>query len=214
MSDLRTCILAAADAIEDAREELGILDGVAGDGDHGTTMTIGARNVRQKLDDAPDAAGGDLVKLVALGMGSIGGAIGPIYATGLLRIAALLKDAPSDAPLTVARLRACVEAAAAGVAALGKAKPGDKTIVDAIQPVVDSLRRAEEGGDDLATAIQGAASAARAGAESTAAMIATIGRASRLGERSRGHADPGAVSFAIVVQALSTAYAGPVSAEG
>ncbi|MHB8893047.1 MAG: dihydroxyacetone kinase subunit DhaL [Candidatus Limnocylindrales bacterium] len=214
MNDLRACVLAAADAVEDAREELGILDGIAGDGDHGTTMTIGARNVRQKLQNAPDAAGADLVRLVALGMGSVGGAIGPIYATGLLKIVALLKDVPTDTPLTVTQLRACVEAAEAAIAALGKAKPGDKTIIDAIQPLAESLRMAEGRGDDLATAIRSAASAARQGANSTAGMIAAIGRASRLGERSRGYADPGATSFAIVVEALAKALGDPASAEG
>ena len=208
------CVLAAADAIEDAREELGILDGIAGDGDHGTTMTIGARNVRQKLQDAPDAAGADLVKLVALGMGSVGGAIGPIYATGLMKIVAVVKDVPPDVALTVTQLRACAEAAEAGITALGKAKPGDKTIIDAIHSLVESLRVAEARGDGLAPAIRGAASAAAAGADATADMIAAIGRASRLGERSRGYADPGATSFAIVVEALAKASADPVSAEG
>jgi phosphoenolpyruvate---glycerone phosphotransferase subunit DhaL len=214
MSDLRGCVLAAADAIEAAREELGALDGIAGDGDHGMTMAIGARNVRQKLEVAPEAEGADLLRQVALGMGAVGGAIGPIYATGLLRIVAVMKDVQPGTRLTVTQLRECAEVAEAGISGLGKAKPGDKTVVDALHPLVESLRGAEERGDDLATAIRGAASAARQGADCTAGMIAAIGRASRLGERSRGHADPGATSFAIAVEALAKAAADPPSAGG
>ena len=95
----------------------------------------------------------------------------------------------------------------AGLSAEGKAKPGDKTILDALQPLVESLRKSEADGDDLGMAIRAASRAARRGAESTSGMIATIGRASRLGERSRGYADPGAVSFAIVMEAIADAMA-------
>lgn len=203
MSGLREFILAAADAVEAAREELGALDGIAGDGDHGTTMTIAARNVRHRLEAAPNAIVADLLREVALGIGSVGGAIGPLYATGVLKIAALTLTPPE----TVTQLRACAEAAEDGIASLGKAKPGDKTVVDAIHPLTESLRASEARGDDPATAISTAATAARHGAVSTAEMIATIGRASRLGERSRGWADPGATSFAIIVEAMAAAYA-------
>ena len=202
MSSLRYIILAAADAVEAARDELGNLDAIAGDGDHGMTMAIAARNVRQKLAAAPTATGADLLRQVALGVGSVGGAIGPIYAAGILKIAAL----PLVAPVTVEQLRACAEAAEAGIATLGKAKPGDKTVLDAIHPLVELLRASEARGDDPAAAVSAAAEAARRGAASTADMIATIGRASRLGERSRGWADPGATSFAIIVGAMAAAF--------
>lgn len=210
MTSLRTCILAAADAVDAAREELGALDGIAGDGDHGMTMATAARNVRSKLAAAPDMDGVALLAPVALGVGSVGGAIGPIYATAILRIAAT----KPTAPVTVAQLVACAEAAEAGITALGKAKPGDKTVIDALHPVVESLKASVADGDDVATAATAAAAAARRGAQSTAAMIATIGRASRLGERSRGWADPGATSFAIIVEALAAAFVRDSSTEG
>jgi dihydroxyacetone kinase-like protein len=199
MTSLRARVLAAADAIEGAREELGALDGIAGDGDHGVTMATAARNVRSRLAAAPSAEGADLIRQVAMGVSSVGGAIGPIYATALLRIAAL----PLSEPVTVAELRACAEAAEEGVVALGKARPGDKTVLDALHPLVESLRASEASGDVVPAALAAAARAARAGAESTAGMIASVGRASRLGERSRGHADPGATSFAIIVEAIA-----------
>lgn len=202
MNSLRSIILAAADAVEAARDELGNLDAIAGDGDHGMTMATAARNIRAKLDAAPTAAGADLLRQVALGVGSVGGAIGPIYATGVLKIAAL----PFSGQVTVPQLRACAEAAEAAITTLGKAKPGDKTVIDAIHPMAESLRASEARGDAPATAVAAAAEAARLGAASTAEMIATIGRASRLGERSRGWADPGATSFAIIVGAMAAAF--------
>lgn len=209
---LREAILAAADAVEAAQDELGVLDSVAGDGDHGVTMAILARNVRKKLDEAPDATGADLVGRVALGAASVGGATGPLYGTALLRIAAEMRAIGTGDEITVAGLRRCLEAAEAGIVALGKAKPGDKTIVDAMHPAVEALRGAEVDGSGPDDAMRAAAAAARAGADATAGMIATVGRASRLGERSRGSADPGATSFAIIVEALAAAYlpGGPV----
>lgn len=203
MSSLREAILAAADAIEAARDELGALDGIAGDGDHGVTMATAARNVRARLEAAPEADGAELLSRVALGVGSVGGAIGPIYATAVMKIAATRPAAP----VTVAKLLEWAEAAEAGIMILGKAKPGDKTVLDGLHPLVESLAASQTRGDPPAEAAIAAAKAAKEGAEHTADMIARIGRASRLGERSRGWADPGATSFAIVVQALAAAYA-------
>jgi dihydroxyacetone kinase-like protein len=203
---LRETILAAADAVEAAQYELGVLDSVAGDGDHGVTMAILARNVRKKLAEAPDATGADLVGLVALGSASVGGATGPLFGTGLMRIAAEMRAVGPTVEISIAYLQRCLEAAEDGIVALGNAKPGDKTIVDGIHPAVEALRRAEADGSDVGDAVRAAAAAAREGADSTAGMIARIGRASRLGERSRGSADPGATSFAIITEALAAAY--------
>jgi dihydroxyacetone kinase len=85
--DLRARILAACDVIEAHREELGRLDAVAGDGDHGVTMALGARAVRSALEAHPDASGPAILALIAPAAGSVGGAIGPIWATMLLRAA-------------------------------------------------------------------------------------------------------------------------------
>ena len=203
---LRAAIEAAADAVEAARDELGRLDAVAGDGDHGMTMSIGARAVRAKLAELPEATGAELLTQVALAMGSVGGAIGPIYATALIRMAGTLRGlAAGPAPTVVARATACAEAAETAIGQLGGAKPGDKTILDALHPAVEALRLAESRGADLAPALREAAAAARAGAESTAGMVATVGRASRLGERSRGSPDAGATSLAIIVEAVAGA---------
>ena len=206
-ASLRDCILAAADAVDGARDELGRLDAVAGDGDHGVTMAYGARAVRKAIAENPDAAPADLLAKVAMAMASIGGAIGPIYATGLLKTAGALRSTETwDGAVTVARLRACADAAVAAVVALGHAKPGDKTVLDAMVPVVESLRASEAEGASLDVALVRARDAARAGAAATAGMIASIGRAARLGEQSRGTPDAGATSFALIVGAAVDSY--------
>jgi dihydroxyacetone kinase-like protein len=186
---LRECIVAACDAVEGARDELCRLDAAAGDGDHGVTMSVAARAVRGALEAAPDATGADLVTKVAMALASVGGASGPVYATGALAVAAAMRQGGD--------LVASADAAEKAIASLGHAKPGDKTILDALHPAVEALRA---DGD-----LQRAAAAAREGAAATAQMVATVGRASRLGERSRGTADPGATSLAIILQAMAAA---------
>lgn len=204
---LETCILAAADAVDANRDELGRLDAVAGDGDHGLTMALGARAVRRAIEANPDGPAADLLARVAMAMGSIGGAIGPIYATGLLKTAGAIRSTETwDGAVTVARLRACADAAMAAVVALGHAKPGDKTVLDAMAPLAESLRASEAEGASVDVALVRARDAARAGAAATAAMIASIGRAARLGEQSRGTPDAGATSFALIVGAAIDTY--------
>jgi len=189
--------------VDASRDELCRLDAGAGAGDHGVTMALAARSVRQTLAAAPDASGAELVTKLAMAMGSVGGAIGPIYASGLLAIAGALRAMPPGEPITVANVLACAEAAETAISQLGHAKPGDKTILDALDPAIVVLRQARAAGTDVDEALATAAAAARDGAASTAAMIASVGRASRLGERSRGLADPGATSFALIMDAFA-----------
>jgi dihydroxyacetone kinase len=206
-ASLAICILAAADAVDAGRDELGRLDAVAGDGDHGLTMAHGARAVRRAIDENPEAPPADLLAKVAMAMASIGGAIGPIYATGLLKTAGAIRASETwDGGLTVARLLACADAAVGGVTTLGHAKPGDKTILDAMVPLAESLRASETAALPVEEAMVRARDAALAGAAETSGMIASIGRAARLGEQSRGTPDAGATSFAMIVAAAVDAY--------
>lgn len=206
-STLRACILAAAAALEASRDELTRLDSVAGDGDHGVSTTLAARAVRQRLDAAPEATGADLFVLAAQGMAGVGGAFGPLSAAALLRVAATVKArGMADRDMTTEDLAACAEGAEAAITELGGARPGAKTILDALDPAVEALRRATAAGMDPRRALADAAAAARQGAAATAEMVATIGRASRLGERSRGSPDAGATSLAIVLEAASAAW--------
>jgi phosphoenolpyruvate---glycerone phosphotransferase subunit DhaL len=201
---LKAAILAAADAVDAARPELGRLDGAAGDGDHGMTMSIGARNVRRRFQAAPTvASAGDVLRLVGLAMADVGGAIGPLYSAALTAMANEVETTTWASSADVARLRRAAEVAEAAIVGVGHAGPGDKTVVDALHPLVEALRDAEARSIELGPAMQAAAQAAESGAASTADMIARVGRASRLGERSRGFPDAGATSLAIIVRALA-----------
>ena len=204
---LAAAILAAADAVDAARAELGRLDGVAGDGDHGMTMSIAARNIRKRLDGAPeDASAADLLLLASQAVAGVGGAIGPLYSGALAALAAEIGRPTAGAEGDVARLARAAAAAEDAIVSLGHASPGDKTVIDALRPLVESLRDAAGRGAGLEDAIQAAAAAAENGAASTADMVARVGRASRLGERSRGLPDAGATSLAIIVRALAGAH--------
>ncbi len=99
-------------------------------------------------------------------------------------------------------LARCAAAAEAAVAALGHAAPGDKTLLDALDPTAAALAAAERDGRPLDAGLSAARDAARAGAEATTDLVATVGRSARFGERSRGSPDPGATSFALIVDAL------------
>ena len=209
---LRAAILAAAEAVEAQREALCELDARTGDGDHGVTMTMGARGVRRGLDalDGDDPVA--LVRATALGMAGAGGAIGPMYGRGLLAVATELeaiRSGPGGAiPADLTTFARCAAAAQAAVVSLGGASPGDKTIVDALGPLTAALDDAEHRHEPFGTGLEAARDAAATGAAATASMAARIGRAARFGERSRGLADPGATSFAIIVAALVDAVLG------
>src|SRR5258707_5986220 len=137
-------------------------------------MALAARAVRKAIGAAPHADAVDLVPRVAMAMGSVGGAIGPIYASALLAIAGTLGKMAPKQPLTVSHLVACAEAAQMAITKLGHAKPGDKTILDALNPALDALRHADASGTSVDGALAAAAAAAREGAASTATMIASV----------------------------------------
>ena len=197
----------SAAAIEAEADHLTALDSAIGDGDHGINMTRGMRAVLAALADADDAAPGK--RLILAGktlVSTVGGASGPLWGTALRRGGRTLADAEAiDGPALVATL----EAALAGIQELGAAVPGDKTMVDALDPAVTTLRERLAAGDALDAALSAAADAAEEGARATTPMQARKGRASYLGERSVGHQDPGATSTALIVRALGRALVTP-----
>ena len=199
-------LAAFRDSVHEHRDHLTELDAAIGDADHGTNLTRGMDAVMAVVaaDDAPDTAAG-LLKAVGMKLVStVGGASGPLYGTFFLRAAGAAGDAATlDAGAVLGMLRAGVE----GLAARGKAELGDKTMVDALTPAVEALDDAVGGGADLATGLRAAAEAAATGREATTALVARKGRASYLGERSKGHTDPGAASATMLVEALADAVA-------
>ncbi|MFB7122284.1 dihydroxyacetone kinase subunit DhaL [Kitasatospora sp. NPDC056273] len=192
-------VRAIAAAVEKERARLTDLDSAIGDGDHGSNLQRGFAAALTALDGLqPAGPGAVLTKTGTTLISKVGGASGPLYGKAFRAIGAALPD-PAD-PAAVA------EALSAGLDAirlLGKAAPGDKTIVDAWTPAVAAFRATAATGADLPTAAAAAADAAEQGARDTIPLQARKGRASYLGERSIGHQDPGATSTALVFRTLA-----------
>lgn len=210
---LREALLRAADALEQAREELCALDAATGDGDHGMTMAFGARGVRRQLASVAGDDPAQLVRAAALGMAAGGGAIGALYLAGLNAISDELdrslpagSRAHSDGAL-VDLLARCAEGAAVAIIAVGHAQAGNKTVLDALLPLAGALSAAANDHRSLGQAVADACAAVRGGAAATTDMVATVGRSARFGDASRGAPDPGATSFALVIAAM-TSFAG------
>lgn len=206
---LRACLLGAADVLEQSREELCALDAVTGDGDHGVTMAFGARGVRRGVGAIDDDDPVGLIRATAAAMAAGGGAIGALYMAGLTAVgdeveASLGRDSTTFPPgERIALVGRCARAAATAITDVGHANAGDKTILDALLPMTATLELAATNGSSFEEAIAAAALAAREGAAATTAMVATVGRSARFGEASRGAPDPGAMSFALIVETIA-----------
>jgi dihydroxyacetone kinase-like protein len=201
----------AASRIATERAYLTELDAAIGDGDHGINLERGfvALEARLAVGDVATAGGGPLLVMAGRTItGTVGGASGALYGRALLRAGAALEALPGGSVATSAHLAAIVRAAVDGLSALGRSRPGEKTMLDALVPAVQALEAAGTAGLDLVSAIGRAAAAAESGASATFPLLATKGRASYLGERSIGHLDPGAVSSALLLRALADVASG------
>lgn len=193
----------AASTAQRHERELGELDQVAGDGDHGQGMVLGTSGALRRAEEVLAADGGVRSLLVHAGAAwsdAAGGTSGALWGAALTAAGGALSDDDGAAP---EQLVVAVEQATDAVLRLGGAQPGDKTLVDALVPFTRTLREAHDAGADLATAWAQAAEAADRAAEGTAGLAARLGRARAHGDHSVGHADPGAVSFARLVTAVA-----------
>ena len=207
----------AAGRVAEARERLTDLDAAIGDGDHGINLDRGFRELARRID-ADDLPGEPPAAVLAAAgrvlMGTVGGASGALYGRAFQRAGAALaeldqREVAGYPVAREARAAAAFASAVDAVAALGRATPGEKTMLDALVPARAAYAAALEEGATLAGATARAAAAAEAGAQRTIPLLATKGRASYLGERSIGHLDPGAASSAILLRALADAAADP-----
>ncbi len=204
---VRDWIGAYAAEIAEHRAELVQLDTAIGDGDHGTNMDRGMRKAVEKLGDGDDADIGALLKAVGMALvSSVGGAAGPLYGTLFLQMGTA---AAGREELDLAGWTAALEAGVQGVQARGKAQPQDKTMVDALLPALDALRKAADDGAELGDALRSSADAAAEGMRATIPLEARKGRASYLGPRSVGHQDPGATSSQLLLEVAARSFADP-----
>jgi dihydroxyacetone kinase-like protein len=196
----RSVVLALVQTIVDNKAYLSEVDGKIGDGDHGINMAKGFNLVKERLGDNEISLSDGLGLIGKTLMTEIGGAMGPIYGTFFIQMSLKAKGKPeTDAGLFGAMLKAARES----LEDLGGAKVGDKTLMDALVPAQEAYEAAVDSGASLEKALKEMADAAERGKESTVDLVAKIGRAARLGERSRGVLDPGATSAALILQAFS-----------
>ncbi len=194
-------LTSVANAIETNKDYLCVLDGEVGDGDHGVSMTIGMRTARKALmalqDPTPAAA---FLAVSEAFADEVGAASGVLYETAFAAAARAAGDKPAlDSAADWAEI---FEAMATEIQAIGKAQPGDKTMLDAWLPAAQALRQAANDGASLSDGLSRATAAAWAGVENTKHLIPKRGRASRLGERARGHQDAGATSAWLIIKAI------------
>ena len=185
------------------RDHLVQLDAAIGDGDHGTNMNRGFEAVVQAIGADNGSPPGRLLIIAGRTLVStVGGASGPLWGSALRSGGRVLGD---QTTFDGAQLAEVLAAALASVKDLGTAARGDKTMVDALEPAVETLRKRIAEGEPLDRALDEAALAAESGMRSTIPLLAKKGRASYLGERSVGHQDPGATSTALMIRALQRA---------
>ena len=196
-----------ARALAEAEAELGRIDAIAGDGDHGQGMARGSAAAAVAARDAAaqGAGAGTVLSLAGDAWADrAGGTSGALWGVALRAWGQALGD--TDVP-DAARVAAGARAGIDAVTRLGGARPGDKTLVDAFAPFVDTLQGQVAQGAALATAWEAAASAATAAAEATADLTPRLGRARPLAERSIGHPDAGAISLALCARVVAVALA-------
>ncbi len=199
--DIVEWLKATAAVLDENAQYLTELDAPIGDADHGINMDRGFKKVMSKLPSVEDKDIGSILKAAGMALiSSVGGAGGPLYGTLYMDAG---KAVSGKTELSGDDLVNLVEAGLKGVVKLGKARLGDKTMVDALTPAVEALRQSVTNGADLIEALHSMTDAAQKGMKDTVPMLAKKGRASYLGERSIGHQDPGATSSYLILKTLT-----------
>ena len=189
-----------ADNINKNKLYLTELDAAIGDGDHGLNMDKGFQAVKEKLKDDNGENLGDTFKKIGMTLVStVGGASGPLYGTAFMKSAAVLNNkSEMDMDDFIEVLKVSLE----GIKMRGKAVYGEKTMIDSIEPALNSLIKSKEENISSIEAIKKAVMAAEDGVEYTKTIVATKGRSSYLGERSIGHQDAGATSSYLILKTV------------
>ncbi len=201
---IHRALLNLCNTIEQEKEYLSEIDGAIGDGDHGVNMAKCFRGVRAKLEGAETEDVGAVLGLVGMEvMNSVGGAMGALYGTMFINLST---KSTGKSKVNLDDLTAMFTEALLGILTIGKAKVGDKTLVDTLSPAVAALEQAAKEQQPLDKALIAFEAAAKKGMESTKELVARMGRASRLGERTIGHIDAGATSCYFILRAFSSTY--------
>ena len=206
LDDFKDIFTAIQDNIKSNVKYLCELDSVIGDGDHGTTIAKGFDNAVKQIEINNPNNIKDLFMVVGNAIiDLVGGVTGIVFGNMFTSMAEAISE--TTVSVDIGGLASMFEKALDSSLTIGKgAKPGEKTMVDALYPAVLSLKKSFNENKLLKQALEEMSAAADNGALSTKDMIATKGRARYLGERSLGHQDPGATSIAIIIKAFSVIF--------
>ena len=186
--------------IQENAAYLSEVDGAIGDGDHGINMSKGFTRAGQLTVTGPIDLSTGLNRLGDVLMTEIGGAMGPLYGTLFMEMAGACKG---KAAIDEQVWKQMLTAGLAGVKDLGGAQVGDKTLLDTLSPATEAFAAAVDRGASFHEALRQMVDAAEKGKESTRGLVARLGRASRLGERSRGVLDAGATSCYLILKSMA-----------
>ena len=187
--------------IQENKQYLSDIDGLIGDGDHGINMNKGFTLCREELDKNPGDLAYCLKVLSKILIMKIGGSMGPLYGKFFQAIALKLEGKDE---IGINEMGDAFKAAVNAIAAISPAKVGDKTLIDTLIPAVAAFEAAQAEGKSFTQALEEMKEAARFGRDSTKEMVAKLGRASRLGERSRGVLDAGATSCCLILETIGS----------
>ena len=202
--DVVAWIRLAAEVFHGEKEHLTALDSAIGDADHGINMDRGFQAVLAKLPTfAQDDVGAILKGTGMTLISTVGGASGPLYGSFFLQLG---NATAGKADISVEDFAAALDNGVARVQGLGKAEPGDKTMLEALLPAQLAIHEAADAGQSPSAALAAGAAAAEEGMRATIPLVARKGRASYLGERSAGHQDPGATSTHLLLKAAADAW--------
>ena len=188
--------------IQKNRDYLSEIDGATGDGDHGVNMSKGFSMCRERLGGAVGTTGfaealdmlGDVL------LSEIGGSMGPLYGSFFMEMADNIRGKDE---INGADFLEMLKAGLSGITSIVPTKLGDKTLLDVLIPSIEAYENVLTGGSDFGAALVALKETARVSREATKDMVAKVGRASRLGERSRGFYDAGATSCALILASIA-----------
>lgn len=186
-------------SIQENKDYLSQVDGAIGDGDHGVNMNKGFTLCKEKLGERKVSLSEALNVLGRTLLMEIGGSMGPLYGTFFIEMAKACREKNRIDKYVFQDM---MERALKGLQTITNAKVGDKTLMDTLVPAVEAYSKAISEGKSFKEALIEMKNAAEKGKESTKDMIAKMGRASRLGERSRGVLDAGATSCYIIISSI------------
>lgn len=199
-ADGKPVLLKMVKAIQENKAYLGEVDGLIGDGDHGMNMNKGFSVFEERFRNEEFTFTEGLDELGMILLNEIGGSMGPIYGTIFMDMAEAGEDLEY---IGLSEFCDMLDAGLKGLQEIVEAQVGDKTLVDTLSPAVESMKDSVRAGKEYKAALDDMCAAAAAGKDSTKDMVAKFGRSSRLGERSRGVLDAGAVSCCILLCAMA-----------